>query len=72
MNAAFRRLWGWPLLLGLVTAIGLISALVGDGAYDMLSWLGLGMPVAVSLWCAGRKKPASHEASLKRRAAKKG
>jgi len=72
MNGSFRRLWGWPLLLGLVTTIGLTSALIGDGVYDVLSWLGLGIPVVVCLWHAGRKKPESRAAALKLRAAKKG
>jgi hypothetical protein len=34
----------------MVTAIGLVSALLGDGVWDGLSWLGLGTPVVVVLW----------------------
>jgi hypothetical protein len=40
-----NSLWGvfrWPLLIALVTAGGLIAALIGDGPYDALSWLLLG------------------------------
>lgn len=40
-------LWGIPVLLGLASLVGLISALVGDSAWDVLSWLLLGSLVAV-------------------------
>lgn len=46
----FGRLWGWPIVLGIVTALGLVAALVGDDAWDLASWLGLGLPVAMSAW----------------------
>jgi hypothetical protein len=48
MTSAFMRLWGWPIALGLLTAFGLIAALVGDGTYDAASWIGLGVPLAVA------------------------
>lgn len=50
MRASFRRVWGWPIALGLVTGTGLVSALLADGWYDWWSWLGLGLPVAVAAW----------------------
>ena len=43
----FRRVWLWPLVIGLTSTIGLISALLGDGPWDMLSWVMLGVPVAI-------------------------
>ena len=51
----FWRLWGWPLLLGLLTATGLLSALVSDAWGDAWSWVGLGVPVAVIAWFAWRR-----------------
>lgn len=39
-----------PLLLGLFSAIGLISALLGDGGWDAVAWLGLGLPAALGCW----------------------
>lgn len=36
-----------PLLLGLLSAIGLISALLGDGVWDAVAWLGLGLPAVI-------------------------
>lgn len=50
------RLWGAPIALAIVSAIGLLAALVGDGFYDAVSWLGLGLPVAVSLWYGLRRR----------------
>jgi hypothetical protein len=44
----FWRLWGWPLALGLMTAVGLVSALFSDGGLgDALAWVTLGVPVGV-------------------------
>ena len=43
-----RGLWmifRWPLALALLSLFGLLSALIGDEAYDLLSWLTLGMPL---------------------------
>lgn len=53
--SSFARLWGWPLALGLLTASGLLSALVSDAWGDVWSWVGLGVPVAVMAWFAGRR-----------------
>ena len=40
--------WPAPIALGVAGTVGLVSALVGDGAWDLLSWAALGLPVAVS------------------------
>lgn len=55
-----RGLWmifRWPLLLALLGLFGLLSALLGDGLYDLLSWLALG-----TRWCwsAGPAAPAAN------------
>lgn len=39
-----------PLAIAAVTFIGLISALVGDGIWDALSWVSLTLPLAVIVW----------------------
>lgn len=52
MSAAFLRIWGWPVLLALVTCSGLLSALLSDGWGDVWSWFALGSPVALSVWYA--------------------
>jgi hypothetical protein len=50
MSSPFLKLWGMPLLLGLLTTIGLLSALLGDGIWDILSAVALGIPVVIGLW----------------------
>ncbi len=50
MRPELRRIWGWPIVLGLLSGSGLVSALLADGWYDRWSWLGLGLPVAVAAW----------------------
>lgn len=50
MKSAFLRLWGMPILLGILSGIGLISALVADGVGDVLSWLTLGLLVVLMAW----------------------
>ncbi|HEX2842723.1 hypothetical protein [Hyphomicrobium sp.] len=52
-RAAERSLWrifAAPILIALVSLVGLISALVADGPMDVLAWVGLGVPVAVCAW----------------------
>ncbi|CAN5810546.1 hypothetical protein BH09PSE5_BH09PSE5_18840 [soil metagenome] len=43
-------LWGVPILMAVVSVIGLLSALLGDGAWDAVSWVGLGIPLVVCVW----------------------
>lgn len=49
-----RQIWGMPIVIGMLSAVGLFSALVGDGVWDSVSWLALATPVAVTLWHVGR------------------
>lgn len=43
-------MFGIPILLGVLSTVGLISALLGDDIWDALSWIALGVPCAVILW----------------------
>lgn len=45
-----------PLLIALASMVGLIAALLGDGAYDLASWITLGLPVAAFAWCARHRR----------------
>lgn len=55
----FWHLWAWPIALGLLTILGLISALFSDGgAGDMLAWVALGIPVGVCAWYGWRRTPS--------------
>ncbi|HGM5580094.1 TPA: hypothetical protein ACKP22_001770 [Pseudomonas putida] len=50
-----RRIFTWPLLIGLLGAAGLFAALLGDGAWDALSWLGLGIPALLGVGALCRR-----------------
>lgn len=52
-----NQVWRMPLVLGLLSAIGLASALFSDGIGDWVSWLALGAPVAASVWYGLRRGP---------------
>lgn len=47
----FLATWGWPIALGLLTAVGLVSALFSDGGFgDLLAGVCLGIPTAAGIW----------------------
>lgn len=43
------RTWRAPAILALLSLVGLLSALFADGIGDVVSWIALATPVAVSL-----------------------
>ncbi len=47
MNNSFWHIWKFPVLLGILSLGGLISALVGDFLWDGLSWIALSIPLVV-------------------------
>ena len=48
-HAGRWRMWRWPLALGVLTAVGLASALFSDGGVgDVLAWVTLGVPLVVA------------------------
>ncbi|WNJ85063.1 hypothetical protein [Pseudomonas canadensis] len=46
----FWKVFGIPLEIGLLSATGLFAALLGDGLWDSLSWVGLGIPAVIGTW----------------------
>lgn len=47
------QIWSAPVALGIISAVGLVSALLADGLWDVLSWIALASPVVVcvrGLW----------------------
>ncbi len=54
-STLFGPVWKWPVILGIATACGLLSALIGDGAWDGLSWFALGVPVAAGVLLSLRR-----------------
>jgi len=57
MPSPMMRIWKWPLILGGLTATGLVSALVSDSWGDVWSWIGLGIPVLAMTWLSLRRPP---------------
>jgi len=45
------QIFGIPLLTALLSAIGLVSALVGDGIWDGVSWVMLLFPILLCGYC---------------------
>ncbi|RAI46000.1 hypothetical protein [Rhodoplanes roseus] len=53
------RIWAWPIALAGLSTAGLLAALIGDGLLDLVSWLTLGVPVAVTAWFVARRQRAT-------------
>ncbi|MET3459289.1 hypothetical protein [Variovorax atrisoli] len=54
----FWHMWGWPVVLGVLTTFGLISALFSDGGLgDILAWIALGIPCVVCIWYGWCRRP---------------
>ena len=51
----FARMWGAPIVLAVLTMIGLISALLGDGVWDYVSAVALGVPTIACAWYGLRR-----------------
>jgi hypothetical protein len=50
----FRKVYGPGTILAAVTFCGLLSALLGDGIWDAVSWCALTIPLAVIVWKYGQ------------------
>ncbi len=46
----WQRTYILPTLVAVVSGGGLIFALLGDGIWDALSWLAVGLPVVIAAW----------------------
>lgn len=55
----FWALWGGPIVMGVLTTTGLLTALVSDTWGDWWSWVALGVPVAVMGWYSWPRTPAA-------------
>ena len=55
-----RQIWAMPVVLGVLTMIGLLVALVADGIWDLVSVAVLALPVLVGCWYAFRPTQSPH------------
>ncbi|MPY69129.1 MAG: hypothetical protein GEU92_03480 [Alphaproteobacteria bacterium] len=51
------RVFAVPAALAAMGMAGLVSALVGDGPWDVVSWLALGALLLTVAWSARPRKP---------------
>jgi len=51
------QIFAIPLVIAIASTVGLISALVGDGWWDAVSWAALGLPVLLYLVFVWRRQP---------------
>ena len=51
-----NAVWRWPLALSVLTLVGLVSALLGEGGvWWGLSWIALAIPLGVMAFCVARR-----------------
>lgn len=50
------QIFAAPILVGVLSTIGLIAALVGDGWWDGVSWLTLALPVLLYFFFVLRRR----------------
>ncbi|WFU13938.1 hypothetical protein [Bradyrhizobium sp. CB3481] len=55
-SGSWRTVYGGPLLIGVLSTAGLLSALLYEGPGRYFSWLALGAPVALTAWFYFRRK----------------
>lgn len=55
----FSKVYGPAMVLAAIPIYGLLSALLGDGVWDALSWVALAVPLVVIAWkfSRGQQKP---------------
>ena len=56
-HRSLSQIFAAPLVIAVVSTVGLISALVGDGWWDAVSWVALGLPVLLYLLFIWRRRP---------------
>lgn len=47
---SLRQVFALPLGIAVLSTVGLIGALTGDGWHDVLAWIGLAAPVLAVAW----------------------
>ena len=48
-SSTFFKVWGMPIVLGIVTIIGLLLAIMGTSAWHIFSWITLSLPLGVMI-----------------------
>jgi hypothetical protein len=56
LRRSTTRIFLLPAIISLAVIFGLVSALLGDGVWDVLSWLALAVPLLVVLFFLARTR----------------
>lgn len=56
-HRTLTQIFAIPLLIAVISSAGLVSALVGDGWWDAVSWMALGIAPLLYLILIWRRKP---------------
>ncbi len=56
-HRSLREIFAAPLVIAVLSTIGLVAALVGDGVWDVASWATLGVPVLLFAVFLARRSP---------------
>ncbi|MBR1274999.1 hypothetical protein [Bradyrhizobium sp. AUGA SZCCT0283] len=52
----WRAVYGGPILLGVLSTAGLLTALLSEGAGRYFSWIAVGAPVVITAWFFARRR----------------
>jgi hypothetical protein len=52
------QIFAAPIVVGALSIVGLLAALIGDGWWDVVSWLSLTLPILLYLFFIVRRKRA--------------
>jgi hypothetical protein len=44
-HRTLRQIFALPIIIGILSTVGLLAALIGDGWWDRLSWAALSLPI---------------------------
>lgn len=58
-----KKIWGAPLMLGVIILFGLLSALLGTGIWYPLSWAAMLIPLVVISWFFWKSKVSNKKAT---------
>ncbi len=53
------QIFAAPIVVGALSVVGLVAALIGDGWWDALSWLSLALPVLLYFFFVGRRRTSA-------------
>ena len=55
-SGIWQTVYGGPLLLGVLSIAGLLTALLSEGVGRYFSWIAVGAPVVTTAWFFVRRK----------------